>query len=1077
MSILPESQVWRWAVGLAGWMLGVFGLVSVAAAQPTPETAHFRSLTDVDGLSQMSALALAQDRQGLLWIGTQVGLNRYDGAKFRTFNRTRNRSGSSSEHDVSALLSDPDGSLWVGTLNGLHQFDPATEEVQPLRPHPDDVLGLLQQRINGLMFAADGALWAATDGGLARYVPATREFSTLGAELTDRRVHALAEDGNGGLWVATAAGLWRMDAGTRQLRPVAVMGPHAEALRGWIQAVRVDRDGALWIGTKDVGLLRLIPESGQLDQWRHAAADPDSISHDRIYALLEDRAGQLWIGTEAGADLMLERETAQPRFVRFQHRAALPGTIGAGRVVSLMQDAAGDLWFGTWSGGASLLSAVRSRFLSFKADSVDPHALDAAEVVNMVNAGPNQIWLGTRRGLFLFDLADYQLRAIAATTGLRIYAVALDGDQLLLGTDQGIHRFDPRTQALQLAPVPAAVGRPYVDFIIVEPGRVWVSTRDADLFVLDRSMQTLQAHYKLDSRAHFMTAFDADTKILGGDKGLYWFSGDGKRIEGRLRADPEQPGALQSDTCHYYLRASDGQQWLATAAGLHRMELDDPFDPTGARFTIFRNGDGASSNAIKSLLEDAQGRLWMSTNAGISRLDPKSGKFSSYGAADGAIDRGYYAFVLARTAQGHFAFGGASGFTVFDPAKVVELPAPPKPVLTELELDNRVVEMRHGDAEALLTEPLQRLDRLVLPAGRARSLGLSFASPYFVAPEHLRFAYRLDGFNEDWIETNSRRRHASYTNLAPGTYRFRVRARTADADWTDEQTQLAIVVEPFWWQTRWAMVVAVLALVVGVSGLFFGRLGWLARQRRMLGEQVARAMAQSHEAMAQMHVAHAALAEAYGRIEHLSRTDALTGLGNRRSLELQLPDFLRTVDAGDEVAPGKPRLGFFLLDVDHFKSINDSFGHAVGDRVLRGLGELLNRHFGTPGLAVRWGGEEFLAVLPVADEDEALRIGERLRADIAAQQIDLGEGAPLVVTASIGFACYPFDTTMPRALDWERVVKLADAALYAAKRADRNRAFGYRCTGRIGPEFDSQLRAGAETLSAAGVIALMGATG
>ena len=154
----PKPHVWRLALGLAGWVLGVFGLVSIAAAQPTPETAHFRSLTDVDGLSQMSALALAQYGEGLLWIGTQVGLNRYDGAKFRTFDRSRDRFGSSAEHDVSALLSDPDGSLWVGTLNGLHQFDPATEEVRPLPAHAADVLGLLQQRVNGLIFAADGAL-------------------------------------------------------------------------------------------------------------------------------------------------------------------------------------------------------------------------------------------------------------------------------------------------------------------------------------------------------------------------------------------------------------------------------------------------------------------------------------------------------------------------------------------------------------------------------------------------------------------------------------------------------------------------------------------------------------------------------------------------------------------------------------------------------------------------------------------------------------------------------------------------------------------------------------------------------
>lgn len=158
------------------WVL----LVSAALAQPTLETAHFRSLTDVDGLSQMSALALAQDREGLLWIGTQVGPNRCDGAWLRTFDRSRNRSGSSSEHDVLALLSDPDGSLWVGTLDGLHPFDPATEQVRPLPAHVDDKRGPLHQCINSMLFGRAGALWVASDGGFARYPPLTQEFESFG---------------------------------------------------------------------------------------------------------------------------------------------------------------------------------------------------------------------------------------------------------------------------------------------------------------------------------------------------------------------------------------------------------------------------------------------------------------------------------------------------------------------------------------------------------------------------------------------------------------------------------------------------------------------------------------------------------------------------------------------------------------------------------------------------------------------------------------------------------------------------------------------------------------------------------
>ena len=1240
------SRGWRRII--ERWVLAsaLFAIAFAAsAAEPNPETTRFRSLSDADGLSQLSALALAQDRSGFLWIGTQVGLNRYDGASFRTFSRQHDRSGSISEHYVSSLLADPDGSLWVGTINGLNRFDPATEKFEPFLPRAGIATSLPHQKINALLRDRDGVLWIASEGGLSRYRPATHDFDSFDSGLKDRRVQALVGDGSGGLFVGTSAGLYRFDPQKRAFDAVAANGELAATLRGWIDVLLVDRDGELWIGTKDAGLLRYSPRSGALAQWRHADNDPQSLSHDRLYALLEDRGGQLWIGTEAGADVMLDRATPSPRFVRFQHRPQQSNSIGAGRVVSLMQDASGDLWFGTWSGGASLLSPVRSRFLSFDVDAFDANARDSAEITYMVNAGPEQIWLSTRRGLFLFDAKTYKLQAISATAGMLVYALAVDGDTLLLGSDKGIHRYDPRSGSLQPADIPPEVGHPFIYFIVVEPERVWINTRDGDMWVLDRAMHTVLAHHVLETRAHFLADFDGKSRILGSDTGLYWLSADGRNMLGRLRANPEDPHGLQSDTCHFFKRAANGQMWLATAAGLHRMELADPTDPSHARFSVYSRGGGANMNAIKSIMEDDAGKLWMSSNAGIARFDPVISKFTSYGAADGAIDRGYYAFVHVLTSDGRMGFGGASGFTIFDPRQVVELPHPPRPLLTELQLDDHVVESSDA-ADAVLREPLYRMQRLELPAGRGRGVGLAFASPYFVAPEQLRFAYKLDGFNDTWIESDAKRRLATYTNLSPGDYQFRVRVRTADASWSGEEARLALVIEPFWWQTTWARLAALLGLVAAVSMLFFARLRRNEQQRRLLAAQVEErtadilklgqvgqeltatlnfeqaaervyrqirarldahvfligiyraevgqielayliedderrgkivysiddksrpatwcvtnsrelvtqtaqqmrdyiaepatpkyggmtesvvylplrieqrvigclsvqsprqhaytpahleflralasytaialdnadnyqrldeAMAQTRDAMANMHRTHLALEDAYARIEQLSRTDPLTGLGNRRSLDQRLPDMLAAIDRGESIGDGRKRLAFMVLDIDRFKAINDEHGHSIGDLVLGALGALLARHFQEPAFVVRWGGEEFLAIVPVADDAEALREGERLRAAIAANAVDIGAATRLRCTASIGFACYPFEPTQPQRMGWERVVEVADGALYVAKRSGRNRIFGYRCTGVIDDAFEAQLRGGGESLGKCAALELLDA--
>jgi len=1234
MGIQPAS----WLIGRCALFAFAFCLLANPAyAAPSPDTARFRSLSDTDGLSQLSALATAQDRDGFLWIGTQVGLNRYDGATFRTFIRQRGQPDSISEHYISALLADPDGSLWVGTLNGLNHFDPKTQSFASFLPRAGDANSLPHQKINALLRSRDGKLWVASDGGLSCYRPTTRDFETFTDGLVDRRVQALALDDVGGVYVGTAAGLLHFDATTRTFSPVVAGGEHAAALRGSIDAVLFDRSGELWIGTKDAGLLRYSPRGGALTQWRHSETDAQSISHDRVYALLEDRAGQLWIGTEAGADLMLDRALATPRFVRFQHRPQTVTSIGAGRVVDLFEDTSGDLWFGTWSGGASLLSSVRSRFLSFDANMLNPAAHDAAEIVHMADAGNDKIWLGTRRGLFLFDAMNYQLQAIAPTAGMLVYAVAREGDALLLGTDQGVQRYDLHSGKVAPVALPGVMGRPFVDFIVVDADRVWISTRDADLFVLDRGLSHVLAHHVLDSREHFMANFDANLKILGGDKGLYWFSADGLTLKGRLRANPDDPHALQSDTCHYFVRARDGQGWLATAAGLHRMELSDPNDPMHARFTVFNPGDGANTNAIKSIIEDRTGALWMSSNAGIARFEPHTQQFTSYGAADGAIDRGYYAFVHTVTSSGRMAFGGASGFTIFDPAAIGALPPPPRPLLTTLELDDRVVEPHRDDA--VLSEPLYRTAKLDLPAGRARGLGFTFASPYFAAPEQLRFSYRLDGFQDNWIETDAKRRLATYTNLAPGNYVFHVRVRTADAGWVGDEAKLALTIEPFWWQTWWARAAAALAALAAIWSFFQVRQRRTEQQRRVLASQVeertadilklgqigreltatldfeqaaervyrqVRARLDAHvfliaiarpehaaidvdylvendtrrpkieyglnepgrpaawcvreglelvaatreqlaelvgdlrpalqgeamesviylplrieqrvigclsvqsprqhaytpahlefvralasytaialdnadnyrsldQSMTSMQRTNLELEKAYARIEELSRTDPLTGLGNRRSLDQRLPALLEALDRGERLPGGKTRLAFFVLDADRFKAINDQYGHTIGDLVLGALGDALRRHFREPGFVIRWGGEEFLAVVPVVDDAEALHQGELLRIAVAAHGAEIGAPAKLHCTISIGFACYPFDPTAPRRLNWERVVEVADGALYAAKRGGRNRVFGYRCVGSIDNDFEARLRRGADAFGESRLVELIDA--
>src|SRR5258706_8569979 len=234
---IPSALRRLWLSAGRARVLALIFFASLAHAQPGPETARFRSLTDVDGLSQLSALAIAEDRDGFLWIGTQVGLNRYDGATFRTFIRQRGQRDSISEHYISALLADADGSVWVGTLNGLNRLDPQTERFASFLPKAGDANSLPHQKINALLRDSKGALWIASDGGLSRYRTATRDFETFVAGLADRRVQTLAVDDAGGVYVGTAAWLLHFDSATSAFSPGVASGEQGAALRGRIKTV------------------------------------------------------------------------------------------------------------------------------------------------------------------------------------------------------------------------------------------------------------------------------------------------------------------------------------------------------------------------------------------------------------------------------------------------------------------------------------------------------------------------------------------------------------------------------------------------------------------------------------------------------------------------------------------------------------------------------------------------------------------------------------------------------------------------------------------------------------------------
>ena len=409
----------------------------------------------------------------------------------------------------------------------------------------------------------------------------------------------------------------------------------------------------------------------------------------------------------------------------------------------------------------------------------------------------------------------------------------------------------------------------------------------------------------------------------------------------------------------------------------------------------------------------ADGRVWASATNVIAAIDPERLRARVFGPADGVAESEFWAGGASAAPDGTIFFSGTRAVAVVAPDARIEWSYPPPLAITELRVGGRT--LPQGSRGGLVE----------LPAS-ARDLTAEFASLDYSAPEALRYAYRLDGYDRGWIDADASHRVATYTNLAPGSYTLRIRGTNRAGAWSPSAIALGVRALPAWYET-WAFRAA-LAFLLAAMVLLLVRARTAVLRRR--AERLETIVAERTDE----------LARANARLEDMTVTDALTGLRNRRFLAQRIDD---------EVALAvrrKSDLVFFLVDVDHFKRVNDELGHAAGDRVLAQMRERLESVFRASDWVLRWGGEEFLAVTRGSRREDAPEIAERLRAAIAERPFALDGGQPLEKTASIGFAAFPFVPSDPRAIAWERVVELADQALYLAKARGRDTWVGLAAT-------------------------------
>jgi signal transduction histidine kinase/ligand-binding sensor domain-containing protein/CheY-like chemotaxis protein/HPt (histidine-containing phosphotransfer) domain-containing protein len=847
--VRPLQRSLRYLLALL--LLALACLLGASAfAAPTP-TLRFEHLSVDDGLAQESVLAIVQDQDGFMWFGTQSGLSRYDGYRFTNFRNVVGDPKSLANNWVRVLYVDRKGRLWIGTDGGLSLYHPESASFSNYLPDEPAKRGNGNRHIRAIVDDGKEGLWLATSDGLQHFDIASKRFATwhhvpgVADSLASDSISSLALDRGGRLWIGTSAGLDSLEADL--MRFMHYPSPRGGKFNG-IQALLLDAGQRLWIGSMG-GLERRAPAADLTGQGGAPEllgfGEADGMPPGEINTLYQDAEHQVWIGTH---DRGLYRWLpGSKRFEHHPHRITDHYSLGDNQVSALFGDRVGTFWVGTWYGGVSRADLGGGGFARIVRGPDLPISLDDNKVRGIALGAGGKLWLASNGGLHHFDPVTWEektWRLAAGEAGVSgdamatAVAVAKDGT-LWVGARNGLAKVDPKSGRITRRKLGGGdLDADYVrNLMIARDGVLWIATRGG-LHRLDPGSGKLST-YRHDPAVGASLADNTVRPMLEDRQGRLWIGTfDGldllDRATGKFRHfrhDPDDATSLSHDEVHYLLEDHQGTLWVGTAVGLNKMVVGSDGTP---RFQRYTSRDGMNDDAVAAMLEDADGQIWVSTSSNIARLDPVSGSWRNYDAADGTIEGAYFDASALRGPDGTLYFGGNNGITAFHPRALHDNLIAPRAVITGLQIFGEPVQQRHP---GLAAWPIERAKGITLPASDS-VFSLEFSALHFAAPQRNRFAYRLAGFDQDWIAADANKRFATYTNLDPGHYTFQVRAANKDGVWSDAPASFEITVLPPYWKTWWFRGLLVL-MVAGIGyGIFRIRVDALRRQKELLEHQV-----------------------------------------------------------------------------------------------------------------------------------------------------------------------------------------------------------------------------------------------
>lgn len=811
------------------------------------------------GLSQSNVISILQDSRGFMWFGTRDGLNKYDGYIFTVYRNDPENKNSISNNYIPAIIEsangdlwiatwggglncyvrdkgifisykhnskdqnsifgnyittlqeDANGNLWIGTEStGLDMFDRSKGVFVHYKCNSKDTKSISDDYIRTIYKDKEKNLWVGTmHGGLNLFNENNKTFTrfqhdkNVATSLSFNDVYTIFEDSKNRMWIGTnGGGAEVFDTKKNIFRHYKNNIHNSNSLaRNEVFAINEDKDGNIWMGTENGGLSILTTATGVFSNYRYDEIDNTSLSNNSIYSICKDNKGNMWLGTFSGGVSFINPDN---QFVHYKHTSS-KNSLSDNKTLCFYEDSKKNIWIGTDGGGVNLFDPVTGNFTHYLHNPADKNSICGNYVLNIFEDSKHNLWIGTwGDGITVYnkdkntykhfknDPADD--KSLSSNNAWNIYE---DRDKnIWIGTyGGGLNRYNPNDNS-------------FTHFRYDKNNTAGINS-DNIYSVYD------------DNDGHLWIGSD------GG--GLNMFDKKNAAFKHYLHAE-NNTNTIDGNSVNHVYQDETGILWIATSSGLSAM------NPKTNVIKNYTSEDGLPNNNIFGILEDDNSNLWISTNKGISCFNPKTGAFKNYGIVDGLQANEFKEQAFCKSSSGEFYFGGNNGFNVFYPGRISTPPFDPPLVLTGLRIFNKEVPVGSDTVASPLKKDITETKSITLPYNSS-AIEFEFASLNYTSNEKKRYAYMLEGFDKNWNESSDKH-SASYTNLDPGTYIFKVKGLDNAGQWSSHILNFQLIITPPFWLTWWFRFLVVLSIAGGCIGFYKIRVRTIKAQKRALQKQV-----------------------------------------------------------------------------------------------------------------------------------------------------------------------------------------------------------------------------------------------